>query len=497
MSGKFITDHQARLYMSHRRTQSQAVAAAKVGISERSARRIEHQHHRPAKNQRKYRTRPDPLSDVWEDVVLPLLKSEQNITAVGIFDYLCEDHLDKFMPSARRTLERRVLQWRQLHGDAQAVVFIQEHPLGALGICDFTQVDFPVTIAGEALSHKLFHYRLVASGWAFAQVTYGGESFAAFSDGLQNAFLTSGGVPVEVRTDSLSAAYKNHREAFDFTDRFAELVSNYRFKATRNNRGIAQENGAIESPNRHIKAQLKQALIIRGSHNFNDRDEYEAFVQSIVARRNRRVQDTFLSEQQQLHALPQSGSVNYSEHFIHITRTSTLVLKRVTYTVPSRLVGSRVKAHLYDRRLDIYLGGIKTLELERVFAPKGARVRSVNYQHVIGSLVKKPRAFRHSQWRAELLPTEDYHRIWRYADDDLSADKACIYIVRILHLAHKSNREEALGRFVLEGIEQGRLPSVFDCEDRFMPPISPIPNVTVEQHALSQYQSLLLGNRHE
>jgi len=111
--------------------------------------------------------------------------------------------------------------------------------------------------------------------------------------------------------------------------------------------------------------------------------------------------------------------------------------------------------------------------------------------------VKKPRALWHSQWRSELLPTEDYHRIWRYADDDLSADKACIYIVRILHLAHKSNREEALGRFVLEGIEQGRLPSVFDCEDRFMPPIPPIPNVTVEQHALSQYQSLLQGNRHE
>ena len=497
MSGTFITDHQARLYMTHRRSHSQTIAAAKVGISERSARRIEHQNHRPARNQRKHRTRLDPLLEVWDDIVLPLLESDQNITAVGIFDYLCEDHLDKFKPSSRRTLERRVLQWRQLHGEVQAVVFVQEHPLGALGICDFTQADFLVTIAGEPLTHKLFHDRLVASGWAFAQVTYGGESFAAFSDGLQNAFLASGGVPIEVRTDSLSAAYKNHQETFDFTDRFEELVNNYGFKATRNNRGVAQENGAIESPNRHIKAQLKQALIIRGSHNFNDRDEYESFVQSIVARRNRRVQDTFLSEQQQLQALPKSSSVNYSEHFIHITRTSTLVLKRATYTVPSRLVGSRVKVHLYDSRLDVYLGGIKTLELERVFAHKGARVRSVNYQHIIGSLVQKPRAFRHSQWRAELLPTDDYHRIWRYVDDDLSPDKACIYIVRILHLAHKSNREEALGRFVLEGIEQGRLPSVFDCEDRFMPTTPPIPNVTVQQHALSQYQSLLQGNRHE
>jgi hypothetical protein len=426
VSGTFITDHQARLYMTHRRSHSQTISAAKVGISERSARRIEHQHHRPAKNQRKYRTRPDPLTDVWDEVVLPLLKSDQDNTAVSIFDHLCEAHLDRFKPGARRTLERRILQWRQLHGEGQAVVFVQVHPLGAQGICDFTQADFLVTIAGEPLNHKLFHYRLMASGWAFAQVTYGGESFAAFSDGLQNAFLAYGGVPIEVRTASLSAACKNHQEIFDFTDRFAELVNNYGFKPTRNKRGVAQENGAIESLNRHIKAQLKQALIIRGSHNFNDRDEYESFVQSIVDRRNRRVHDKFVSEQRQLLSLPKSTSVNYSEPFIHITRTSTVVLKRVTYTVPSRLVGIRVKVHLYDRRLDIYFGGIKTVELKRVFAIKGARGRCVNYKHVIGALVQKPRAVRHLQWRAELLPTEDYHRIWGYVDAELTPDKACI-----------------------------------------------------------------------
>jgi hypothetical protein len=207
--------------------------------------------------------------------------------------------------------------------------------------------------------------------------------------------------------------------------------------------------------------------------------------------------DTFLSEQRQLQALPKSTSVNYSEHFIRITRSSTLMLKRVTYTVPSRLVSSPVKVHLYDRRLDGYLGGAKTLELERVFAQKETRSRSVNYQHVIAALVQKPRAFCHSQWRAALLPTDDYHRIWRYVDDDLSAHKACLYIVRILYLAHKSHREEALGRFVLEGIDQGRLPSVFDSEDRFMLTTPAISDVTVKQHALSRYQALLQGGRHE
>jgi len=483
--------------MTHRASQSQTSAAAKAGISERSARRIDQQDLQPAKNNRKWRTRTDPLSLVWDNIVLPLLKSCNEIAPVGIFDHLCECHSDKFNPSARRTLERRILKWRQLYGQSQTVIFVQEHHPGALGICDFTHADFPVTIASEPLSHKLFHYRLVSSGWAFTQVTYGGESFAAFSDGLQNAFHASGGVPLEVRTDSLSAAYKNHQETQDFTDRFSELVTNYRFKATRNNRGIAHENGAIESPNRHIKAQIKQALLIRGSHDFKTKKDYEIFVQSTVDRRNRRIRDKFLTEQRQLQALPASSSVNYSEHLVRVSRTSTITLRRVVYTVPSRLVGSRLTVYLFDDHLDLYLSGVMTLTLNRVYAKQGARARSVNYQHVIGSLVQKPRAFRHSQWRDELLPGEDYRCIWRYVDNELSADKACQYIVRLLNLAKKSEREEVLGRFVLEGIEQGRLPSLFDCEDRFMPVTSALPDVTIEQHALSHYQALLQGGAHE
>ena len=496
MSGKHLTDQQVRLYMAHRINQPQKIAAAKAGVSERSARRIDRQDLQPAKNKRKRRTRADPLSSVWDEVVLPLLKSSDDIASVGIFDHLCEHHLDKFNPSARRTLERRILHWRQLHGEPQAVIFRQEHPPGALGICDFTHADFLVTIAGEPLQHKLFHYRLVSSGWAYAQVTYCGESFSAFSDGLQNALRSSGGVPLEVRTDSLSAAYKNHQEADDFTARFADLISHYGFKASRNNRGVAHENGAIESPNRHIKNQIKQAILIRGDHDFATKKDYEDFVASILNRRNRRIGDKFLTEQRQLQPLPQTSSVNYSEHLLRVSRTSTITLKRVVYTVPSRLVGSRLAVHLFDDRLELYLSGVMTLTLERIHAAQGARARSVNYQHVIASLVQKPRAFRYAQWRDELLPSDDYRRIWQHVNSELSADKACWYIVRLLNLAKKSEREEALGRFVLEGVEQGRLPSLFDCEDRFMPATIVLPDIEIQQHPLSHYQALLQGGHH-
>ena len=185
-------------------------------------------------------------------------------------------------------------------------------------------------------------HRMPASGWAFVQVTYGGESFAAFSDGLQNAFKAAQGVPKEVRTDSLSAAYRNQSDSTDFTSQFDALVRHYGFRATRNNRGIAHENGAIEGPHGHLKAQLEQALKIRGSNEFNSRDEYEAFIKQLVERRNRRVRDKVALKREALHPLPNTRSVDYTEMYVTVTRTSTIVVKRVTYSVPSRLVGSRL-----------------------------------------------------------------------------------------------------------------------------------------------------------
>ena len=178
------------------------IAAAKSGISSRTASRIDNQIHQPKPANRNWRTRVDPLSFIWEPIILPLLQQSDGLTPIGIFDFLCEQHSDQFDPKTRRTLERRINRWRQLHGSAKEVMFTQAHAPGAPGIADFTVVKEAVTIAGIPFKHRLFHYRLVASRWGCAQVIYGGESFTALSDGLQRAFAASGGAAHELRTDS-------------------------------------------------------------------------------------------------------------------------------------------------------------------------------------------------------------------------------------------------------------------------------------------------------
>ena len=497
MSGNHITERQIRLYMKLRKDFTQEVAASKASISVSTAHRIDNARHQPKKEKREWRTRVDPLEAIWDSVVLPLLKQDADITPVGVFDHLCDIHSDTFSSSSRRTLERRIRQWRHLHGPAQDVMFMQHHELGKQGICDFTHIKTPVTINAQPFKHMLFNYRLPASGWIYSQVTYGGESFAAFSDGLQNALAKSKGVPQEVRTDSLSAAYKNNGTLVDFTVRYEELIAHYGFIATRNNRGVAHENGAIESSNRHIKSQVEQALRVRGSFDFNCRAEYEDFIESVTSRRNKRITTKFEQEQRQLQPLPVNKSVNYSQEYVRVTRTSTINVKRVMYTVPSRLVDSRLKVHVYDDHLDLLLGQELTYRLERVYAPGATRKRSVNYKHVIDALVKKPRAFRSSQWRDELLPNEDYRTIWQYVEATMKADDASHYMVRILHLASKADNEMHLGRFITNQLTAGRLPSLFDCQERYGAKPKDIPQVNVMQHQLSQYQSLVPGERHE
>ncbi len=108
--------------------------------------------------------------------------------------------------------------------------------------------DLSVTIAGLRLDHRLYHFRLAYSGFEHAHVVLGGESSVALAEGLQNALWSLGGVPREHRTDSLSAAFRNLDKAAqeDLTRRYEALCAHYGMTPTRNNTGLAHENGSVE-----------------------------------------------------------------------------------------------------------------------------------------------------------------------------------------------------------------------------------------------------------
>ena len=353
--------------MNIRKNKSQALAAAKAGISERSARRIERAATLPSQNPRRYwRSRADPFVQVWDSEIVPLLKNAPKLMAITLLRKLQDDHPDRFPEGTLRTLQRHIRQRRALQGPPKEVFFPQQHAPGHRGLSDFTAMgELRITIANAPFAHILYHFVLAFSRWEHVEVVEGGESFQALSNGLQNALWQAGGVPQEHRSDSLSAAFKNRSEQEDFTARYTALLEHYGMVGTRNNRGLSHENGSVESSHRYLKEALEQALLLRGHRDFADRAAYEAFVREAVMRRNRRNAPAFRIEREQLQDLRVRRSTDFVEEEARVTRCGTFTVRAILYSAPSRLIGHRLKVRLYSDRLDCYLSGTLVLTLAR------------------------------------------------------------------------------------------------------------------------------------
>ena len=163
--------------MLFRQRNALQAAAAKAGFSTATAYRIEADPRLPSTRKKPWgRRRPDPLAGIFDEEIVPLLEHTPGIRAVALFEELMRRH-PELGPGVRRTLERRVRQWRAVHGPAQEIVFRQTHPPGQLGLSDFTDTSgLGVRIAGARLKHLLYHFRLAYSGFSHAHVVLGGES---------------------------------------------------------------------------------------------------------------------------------------------------------------------------------------------------------------------------------------------------------------------------------------------------------------------------------
>jgi hypothetical protein len=485
---------------SRKQGRTQAQASAQAGISERAGQRIDSGRISALEaKERHWRTRKDPFSAVWDSEIVPLLEKQPGLDATTLFEDLQDRHPEQFGNGKKRTFQRRVKTWKALHGADKEVMFRQIQEPGRQGLSDFTELkDIVVTVGGEVLEHRLYHFRLPYSGWSHVKIVLGGESFSALAEGLQEALWRLGGAPLEHRTDSLSAAYKNlsveARE--DLTERYENPCRHYGMTATRNNRGVSHENGAVESPHGHIKHRIAQALLLRDSVDFPSLEDYRRWLDALVGRFNRRCGEALAIEREQLRALPARRTTDYSEAVVAVTTSSTIELKRVLYSVPARLIGENLRLHIFDDRIEAFVGATRAISLPRVYSVNHERARCIDYRHLINALARKPQAFRYSQLRDDLLPNATYRAIWQHLDAHLEARAACKRIVGILALAARAECEQALGAHLSAQIAAGTIPTVHTLEQRFDPAGAAgahgaLDALSSGQHPLSSYDSLL------
>jgi hypothetical protein len=480
--------------MSFRQAETATIAAAKAGFSTASAYRIEQDPRLPSqKKAPRGRRRRDPLAEVWDSEVVPLLKSAPGLRPVAIFDEIRRRH-PEISVGVRRTLERRIRSWRALNGAERDVVFRQEHPPGRLGLSDFTDMaDHGISIAGVPLDHRLYHFRLAFSGWEHAHVVLGGESFVALAEGLQNALWALGRAPLQHRSDSLSAAFRNLDDDTrqDQTRRYEALCAHYRMEPTRNNRGLAHENGSIESPHGHLKRALEDALLLRGSRDFDTLDAYRRFVDEIVGRRNARNRKRLDLERPALRSLPAHRTTDYEETIVGVTATSGFTLKKVFYSVPSRLIGHRLRVRLYDDRLECFLGATRLMTLRRGRPHRnGKHGHVVDYRHVIHALRRKPMALLNLVYREQLFPRRAYGRAFEALLAGSGEKQACRTIVGLLALAHDRACEAELAEAINAELDAGKLPDLDSLGRRFAPHPAAMPDITVAVAPLHIYDEL-------
>lgn len=491
---KKITVQQSRLYMENRKQgQTQVLAAAKAGISIRSAKRIE-KGKRPVLHRAGNSNRQDLFQGVWDTELVPLLEKDPHLKACTLLENLQENYPDKYPNSMLRTLQRRVRNWKSLYGVEKERIFLQNHPPGWQGISDFTDCnELKVTIAGKTLNHKLYHFRLPYSGWQYAYAILGGESYSALSAGLQNAFLELGGVPETHRTDSLSAAYKNISKSAqeDFTKAYEDLCKYYNTEATRNNKGVKHENGSIESSHRHFKERIDQRLRLRGSRDFPSLEAYREFISSIVAKYNFRCVEKLAEEKKHLRPLPDHRAPDYDREILRVPSTGVITVRQVYYAVPSRLIGSSLNVHVYDDRLECFLGPTPVITFKRLRWSKGGpRPRNIDYRLIIPELVRKPQAFRHYIFRDDLFPSDEFRQIWALLDSQMDKNTACKEMVLILKLASEGHEKEVAYE-LRRHLREQTIPSIEKLRRLLKTEERIVPTIEVEEWELSSYNQLL------
>ena len=488
-----VTDRQVRILMKELNAgHGLAVAAAKAGMDEKTARKYRRLGQMPSqcRAEHAWRTRPDPFASVWDEV-RALLEDLPGLQGTTVLAELMRRHPGQFQDGQLRTLQRKIKQWRATEGPSKEVFFPQEHPPGQLCQSDFCHLtDLNVTLGGLPFAHLIYHFVLTYSNWEAGTIC-ATESLESLSAGLQSALWELGGVPQRHRTDSLTAAVQKLSHPEDFTPAYRALLAHYGLAGEHTQPRRPNENGDVEQSHYRFRERLEQALLLRGSRDFADRDDYAAFLRQHLARANAGRTQRLAQERPLLRPLPASRLEACQRLWARVGPSSTIRVQNNVYSVHSRLIGERVEVRLFGEHLELWYAQARVETLPRL---RGKGRHHVHWRHLIDWLVRKPGAFAQYRYRDAFFPTSRF----RVAYDQLTArqpqstQKADGQYLKILALAATQTLEgvdEAL-RLLLTQERAIGLAAVEEIVRQGQRAV-PVTQVRVEAVNLAAYDTLL------
>lgn len=435
------TDAQIRIAMSERkkgRTQQQAAVSANLA-SRKTVAKYEQVNQFPSQMRqvRTYRTREDPFVADWP-TIKQMLTDAPELEAKAVFEWLCEKHPRRYKQSQVRTLQRRFATWRAVHKQQTATLEQVREPGKMLQVDGTWMTKLDVTVKGVPFKHILIHCVLPYSNWEWGRVAQS-ESLGAVQDSLSSTLSKLGYVPEIVQTDNSSAATKRlgiadesqQKTKRGYTKAWQHLCDHYGLKPQTTHLSSPNENGDVESSNGSLKRAVKQALLLRGSHDFVSIDAYETFLFTVMDKRNRPRQSKLndeLARMKPLRSQPLAGR----EVRTKVNSASLIRVQKKLYSLPTSLIGHTVRVIIREWTLDVYFNSQLVTTIPRLI---GQEKYCVNYRHVVGSLLRKPGGFRHYRYRDALFPMQVFRQAWEQLDQWHSSHKADLTYLRILNLA--------------------------------------------------------------
>jgi len=434
-----------------------------------------------------WRTRKDPFEDVIDEVYKKLNVAE-DLQALTIFENLQGQYPNKFHDGQLRTLERRVKDWKLQNGKSKLVSFPQVHTPGDLMELDWTCMNkLEITISGELFKHKLCHTILTYSNWEWAEIAYS-ENFLSLKKTFQSTIYNLGAVPKILQMDNSSTAthnVKKGKKARVLNDSYSSLLDHYKVKSRMINVNSPDENGDIESANGHLKNRIDQGLIFRGSRDFLTIEDYDIFLKEILCKVNANRAEKVKIELDVMHKLPGLRLPEYSEEDKMVNSFGMIRVKNISYSLPSRFKGYRVRVRVYDDVIKVFSGRLELAVLPR----KRGTVYSVDYRHIIESLRRKPGAFANCQYKDQLFPSDIYitaYELFKSKYNELRADKEYIEIV---YFAFKHG-EEKVASLLEELIESNSLLSMDSVKAKLNIQVK-IPHINIPKPSLLSFDKFL------
>ena len=480
-----------RLLKKHAQGKNMSLNALGAGVDRKTARKYIQAQKTPAELQKPHtwRTRSDPLAIAWPKAA-QMLADAPELEAKGLFEFFMGQPESGLKPDHLRTFQRRVSWWRATHGPEKEVYFAQKHTPGQAMELDWTHAkELEVTIIGTPLDHLLCHCVLPYSNWEWAKRCQS-ESFLSLVGGLQASLGKLGKKPRYLSTDNSSAATHEisagggHRA---FNPEYLDLCEHYDLLPVTINVGCPHEHGDVESGNGHLKRRLKQHLLLRGSRDFGSEGDYDQFLERVMEAANKARQGRLAEELNAMQPLPPTPLAEYRELGVRVSGHSTVRVKNITYSVPSRLIGQRLRVEVYESVIRLYLGRERVLEVPRSCGDRGA---VINFRHVVGPLLRKPGAFVNYQHREQLYPTVGYRGAYDRLVEDHGERPGIIEYLHLLNLAVE-HTVEAVERAMAPWMSEARKWRATDVRGRLAPALVVVPEVAVLWPELMSYDELL------